>query len=252
MVVQGRVQLPMPDVDGENHAGAVGEQHLGEPAGRGANVETDVILDVYRGLLQRTRKLDAASGDKRVRRLGPRPGIESDRLGRLDDRSIIRRHETGVDRGARPRAAFKQASLDQQEIDAFFGRRHLAPDKCSSRRTARPCADPRRISVILAMDFRVRLFQVRPECQDRPQASLTVSVLTSLPSVSNTLATMPLASSPARAYIAFGESWSRNTSGSTIARILRPPSTIPCSASVCITCEPKPPIEPSSMVSSTS
>ena len=35
----------MPDVDGENHAGAVGEQHFREAAGRGADIETDVILD---------------------------------------------------------------------------------------------------------------------------------------------------------------------------------------------------------------
>src|SRR5262249_27852293 len=40
----------------------------------------------------------------------------------------------------------------------------------------------------------------------RRQASLTASVLASLPSASNTLATMPLASRPARAYIAFGVS----------------------------------------------
>src|SRR5262249_20548253 len=39
------------------------------------------------------------------------------------------------------------------------------------------------------------------------QASLAVSVLTSLPSASNTLATMPLASRPARPYIAAGVSW---------------------------------------------
>src|SRR3984957_17680928 len=80
------------------------------------------------------------------------------------------------------------------------------------------------------------------------QASFTVSVLTSLPRVSNTLATMPLASSPARAYIAFGESWSRNSSGRTMERIRKPPSSMPCSARVCMTCEPNPPIEPSSMV----
>ncbi len=55
------------------------------------------------------------------------------------------------------------------------------------------------------------------------QASLTVSVLTSLPSASNTLATMPLASRPARPYIAAGVSWSWNTSGSTIERNLTMP-----------------------------
>jgi hypothetical protein len=38
------------------------------------------------------------------------------------------------------------------------------------------------------------------------QASLTVAAAASLPSASNALATMPLASSPALAYIAAGES----------------------------------------------
>src|SRR5215472_16925247 len=50
------------------------------------------------------------------------------------------------------------------------------------------------------------------------QASFTASVLKSLPSASNTFLTMFLASSPARAYIAFGVSWSRNTSGRIIER----------------------------------
>src|ERR1700726_3282836 len=90
----------------------------------------------------------------------------------------------------------------------------------------------------------------RKRVKQQRQASLTASVLKSLPSASNTFATMPLASRPARAYIAFGVSWSRNTSGSTIARARSMPlSSMPCSVSTCMTCEPKPPIEPSSMVS---
>src|SRR5262249_19023090 len=40
------------------------------------------------------------------------------------------------------------------------------------------------------------------------QACCTTSIRTSLPSASNTLATIPLASRPATAYIAAGESWS--------------------------------------------
>src|SRR5262245_16790403 len=82
--------------------------------------------------------------------------------------------------------------------------------------------------------------------------SCTTSRRTSRPSASNTLATMPLASSPALAYIAAGQCWSMNTSGNTMQRTLRPLSKTPCSASVCRTCEPKPPIEPSSTVTSTS
>jgi hypothetical protein len=46
----------------------------------------------------------------------------------------------------------------------------------------------------------------QPRSALRAQASFTVSVLKSLPSASNTLATMALASRPARAYIAAGAS----------------------------------------------
>src|SRR3954453_5492342 len=43
-----------------------------------------------------------------------------------------------------------------------------------------------------------------------------------------------------------------NRSGSTSERTLSPQSRLPCSASVCSTKVPKPPIAPSSMVTSTS
>jgi len=71
MIAQRGMQLPAPDIDGEHHAGAVGEQDFGESAGRGADVETDVILDGKRILLQRACELDAAARHKRVRRFAP-------------------------------------------------------------------------------------------------------------------------------------------------------------------------------------
>ncbi len=85
------------------------------------------------------------------------------------------------------------------------------------------------------------------------QASRPASILgTSRPSASNTFLTMPLASSPALAYIAFGESWSMKMSGSTIERIFRALSSAPLSDSVWKTWAAKPPIAPSSIVISTS
>ena len=53
MVPQRGVELSVPDIDREHDGGAVGEQDFGEPAGRCADVETDVALDVDRKLLQR-------------------------------------------------------------------------------------------------------------------------------------------------------------------------------------------------------
>ena len=70
MVAQRRVQLGAPDVDRENHAGAVREQYFGESAGRCADIETDVILDRNRVLLQRARELAPAARHVGVRRLG--------------------------------------------------------------------------------------------------------------------------------------------------------------------------------------
>ena len=64
-----------PDVDRKYQAGAVGEQHLGEAAGRGADVEADMILDLDRILLQRAGQLDAAARDKGMRRLRLQHGI---------------------------------------------------------------------------------------------------------------------------------------------------------------------------------
>ena len=61
MVPERGMQLPVPDIDGEYDGSAVGEQDFGEPAGRCADVETDMALDGNRVLLQRARQLDAAA-----------------------------------------------------------------------------------------------------------------------------------------------------------------------------------------------
>src|SRR6185312_8895613 len=56
---------------------------------------------------------------------------------------------------------------------------------------------------------------------------------------SKTLATMPFASRPARAYMAAGESWSMNASGKNIDRTLNPDcSSAPVPARNCSTWEP--------------
>src|SRR3954462_4088927 len=67
----------------------------------------------------------------------------------------------------------------------------------------------------------------------------------SRPSAPNAVATIWPAFNPAVSYCAFGESCSRNTSGSTIVRIFMPLSSCPVIARWCNTNDPKPPIEPS-------
>jgi hypothetical protein len=109
--------------------------------------------------VQRRRELDAAARHPRMLRLGAQHRVSRNFLGRLADRDVVGGDEPSRDRRLRPRAAFEQAAVDQQPVDA-----------------------------------------------PADQASFTVLTAASLPSASNTLATMPLRSRPASAYIAFGES----------------------------------------------
>jgi hypothetical protein len=80
MAVQRWMQLAVPDIDGEHHAGAVGEQHFCKAAGGGADVEADVVLDLDRILLERAGQLDAAARDPGMRRFSLDRGIEQQRF----------------------------------------------------------------------------------------------------------------------------------------------------------------------------
>ena len=124
MAAQRRMQLLAPDIDRKHEGGAAREQHLGEAAGRCADVETDVALDVDGILLQRARKLDAAPRDKGMRGLGLQHGVGGNGFGWFCHRLFVGHHEAGFDGGPRPRAAFEQAAFDQQHIGAFAGRGH--------------------------------------------------------------------------------------------------------------------------------
>ena len=123
MAVQRGMQLAAADIDREHQAGAVRQQHLGEAAGRGADVEADMILDVDRVVLQRARELDAAARHKGMRGLRLQHGVGGDGLRRFCDRLVVGDDEAGLDRRARPRPALEQAALDQQDVGALAGRR---------------------------------------------------------------------------------------------------------------------------------
>jgi hypothetical protein len=58
-----------------------------------------------------------------MRGLGAQDRVGRELQGRLGDRGLVRHHQAGRDRGLRLRAAFEQAPLDQQAIDAY-ARRH--------------------------------------------------------------------------------------------------------------------------------
>src|SRR5439155_17787573 len=142
------------------HTGAVGEQHLGETAGRCANVETDMTLDFDRILLQRTRQFDAAARDIGVRGLRLQHGISGDALGRLHDPLVIGRDETRFDRGLRPGPGFEQAALDQQCVRALAGRGHAPLALCEVQLEARAGAD-----TIRSAAMRTQLSNAVKSCQ---------------------------------------------------------------------------------------
>ena len=125
MIVQGRVQLSAPDVDRKHDTRAIGQQYFREAAGRCADVEADVILDIDRILFERACQLDAAARDIRVGRLSLQGGVSSDRFGGFQDRLVVGGDEPGLDRGAGAGAALEQSALYQQDIDAFARRGHF-------------------------------------------------------------------------------------------------------------------------------
>ena len=118
------MQLAVADIDGKYEAGAVRQQHLGKAAGGCADVEADMIFDLDRVLLQRAGQLDAAARHQGMRRLRLQRRVGGECLRRLQDRLVIGGDKAGFDRGLRPRTAFEQAALDQQQIGALAGGGH--------------------------------------------------------------------------------------------------------------------------------
>ena len=122
VIAQRGMQLAAPDIDGEDEARAVLQQHLGEAAGGGADVEADMALDLDRIQFQGAGELDAAARDPGVRGLRGQFGIGGDHLRRFQHGPAVGGHAAGVDRGAGAGAAFEQAALDQQHVHALAGR----------------------------------------------------------------------------------------------------------------------------------
>src|SRR5215472_4876530 len=164
-------------------------------------------------MVERMGELDAAARHPGV--VAP-AHFEADRVGDrfagLGDAAIIGKDEAGEDQRLRALPAFRQPAFDEQLVGALF---------CWAR--------------------------LRPPAQARAGW-----LAMSRPSAASAVATMWRAASPAVSYCAFGESWSRNRSGSTIVRIFSPWSSWPLVARCCRTKLPNPPIAPSSIVTTTS
>src|SRR6516162_9193204 len=124
MAAQRAMQLLTPDIDRKHKRCAIGEQHLGEPAGRGTDIETDMAFDIDRVMLQRAGELDAAARDVGVGGLRLEGCVGGQQLRRLANLLVVCGDEAGLDCRARPRAALEQATLDQQYVHAFGSRGH--------------------------------------------------------------------------------------------------------------------------------
>jgi hypothetical protein len=113
------VELAMTDIDGVDESRAAREQHVGESAGRGANIEAIEAARMKPESVERRGELDAAPRDPRVRRLGLDDRAGRYCLRRLAQCDPIGPDETGLDGGLRARAALKIAAFDQCDIGAL-------------------------------------------------------------------------------------------------------------------------------------
>ena len=116
------VQLPVPDIDGEHAPRAAFEQHVGEAAGGGADIEADEAFRLEPECVERRGELHPAARHVGVRRRGLDCCVEGHLLGRLFERHAADTDEPRCDRGLRARPAGKEAALDENDIRALAHR----------------------------------------------------------------------------------------------------------------------------------
>ena len=124
-MAQSPIELAASDIDGVDPTRATTEQHVGEAAGRGADIERDLPFDRNLEMVERVRELDAAARHPGM--VAPAPHLES-RIGakqtsRLVDPLLAAEYGAGHDQRLSVGAAFGQAALDQLDIGAPFGHR---------------------------------------------------------------------------------------------------------------------------------
>src|SRR6476659_682735 len=110
-----RMQLPVADVERDHARGAALQQHVGEAAGRRADVESITSGDVDLERVERVVELLAAARDK-ARRLGHG---QLGRLLHLLAGLLVARHATGQHQRLRLGAALGEPALDEQDVEAF-------------------------------------------------------------------------------------------------------------------------------------
>jgi hypothetical protein len=87
------MELPTADIDGIDLGRPAGEQHIGEPSGRGADVESHPPLGVEAESIEGGGKLEPAAGDiRRGARLDRKSGAGRDQRARLQRRHARHAH----------------------------------------------------------------------------------------------------------------------------------------------------------------
>ena len=121
------MQLPVADVERDHAGGAALEEHVGEAAGGGADVEAVAPRRVDPERVERVRELLAAARDE------PRSPLDRE-LGRLVHLLAGLRvpgDEAGEDERLRLRAALREPPLDEQDVQALL--RHGYATPCGRR-----------------------------------------------------------------------------------------------------------------------
>src|SRR5690606_11976145 len=151
------VQLALADIDGVDLRRAVLQQYVGEAAGGGTHIDADAPLHRETEMLQAMGQLDAAAADPGMRLAAHfKLRIGADRMARLVEALLARKHQAGHDGGLGLGPAFRQPALHQRLIEPHLlslhacrscMRRSLRAQKAkrqtsSTAETARPTTSP--------------------------------------------------------------------------------------------------------------
>ena len=133
----------MSDIDGVNPSRTTRQQHLGEAARRGANIERDMVPDLDREMIERVGELDPATRDPGMIALLERERhVGAELVAGLVDAPLSAADQAGQDQCLRLCPALRQALLDEELIGPPLCR-HLSRNQARAGCAAisRPSAD---------------------------------------------------------------------------------------------------------------
>ena len=132
---EARVELAVADVDRDHRTRAAREQHVGEAAGRGADVEAGEAVGIEAEGVERRGELDPAARGPGVRLARLDPRVLGERVGGFAHGLAVGADQPGGDRRLRAGAAGEESAFDENKIGALA---HVG-----LRRKGRPLPAPR-------------------------------------------------------------------------------------------------------------